>query len=151
MTTIIINSLVVFALTLIVVKSKVLAGKREFVKESYEATKVINQDPGWVHRWWHALWTCAMCSGFWFAIPIAFFWPAYSLFQDVLIIFGINWLLHCLENVLFFVGEVAKKIDDLDISTIANNHVKQQESATKLNTQITKMDIARTLRKMVET
>lgn len=54
---ILINALAVFALTLLVTKSKILAGKREFVEERYESSKVGEQQPGWIHRCWHAVWT----------------------------------------------------------------------------------------------
>jgi hypothetical protein len=119
----IINSFIVFSLTLILTKSKVLAGKREFVEQRYEASKVGDQQPGWIHRWWHAMWTCPMCSGFWVSIPICFFYPAYGIFADVLVVFGVNWLLHCLENLLFFSGEVMKYVDELDLE----EHMKSQK------------------------
>ncbi len=108
----ILASFVVFALTLILTKSKVLAGKREFVELRYEAAKVNNQDPGWIHRWWHAIFTCPMCCGFWVAIPVSIFLPYKFIIVDVLVVFGVNWLLHCLENLLFFGGEIAKQLDE---------------------------------------
>lgn len=99
-------SLVNFALTLIITKSKIMAGKREFVEKRYESSKVGNMKPSFIHRWWHAIWTCPMCSGFWFAIPICLVSDTTcNLFFDVLIIFGLNWLWHCLENVLFHIGD----------------------------------------------
>ena len=39
---IIMNAFVVFALTLLITKSKIFAGKREFVERRYEASKVGN-------------------------------------------------------------------------------------------------------------
>jgi len=119
----IINTFVVFALTLILTKSKVLAGKREFVEKRYEASKVGDQQPGWIHRWWYALWTCPMCSGFWVAIPVCFFYPAFGLFVDVMVVFGANWLVHCLENLLFFSGKVMEYADDIDVE----EHLKAQK------------------------
>lgn len=117
------NIFVVFALTLILTKSKVLAGKRDFVELRYDASKVDDQQPGWIHRWWHALWTCPMCSGFWVAIPICFFYPVYGLFVDVLVVFGANWIVHCLENLLFFSGKLAENASDIDIE----KNLKSQE------------------------
>lgn len=119
--TIVLNILVVFALTLILTKSKVLAGKREFVEERYDAAKVGDQHPHWFHRWWHAIWTCPMCSGFWAAIPICFFYPAYGLFIDVLVVFGVNWLVHCFENLLFFSGKLAEDVSDVDFEEISQS------------------------------
>lgn len=48
-------TLIVFAITLIATKSKVVGGKREFVEKRYEASKVGREKPGWVHTWWHAI------------------------------------------------------------------------------------------------
>ncbi len=119
--TIVLNILVVFALTLILTKSKILAGKREFVEQRYDAAKVGNQSPGWVHKLWHAIMTCPMCSGFWVAIPICFFYPAYGLFVDVLVVFSANWLVHCLENLLFFSGKLAEDVSDIDFEEISQS------------------------------
>lgn len=116
--TIVLNIFVVFALTLILTKSRILAGKREFVEQRYDAAKVGDQQPGWFHKLWHAIWTCPMCSGFWVAIPICFFCPAYGLFIDVLVVFGVNWLVHCLENLLFFSGKLAEDVSDVDFEEI---------------------------------
>lgn len=98
-----------------------MAGKREFVELRYEASKVGDQRPGWVHKWWHALMTCPMCSGFWVAIPICFFYPAYGIFVDVLVVFGANWLIHCFENLLFFSGKLMENTSDIDIEEHLNN------------------------------
>lgn len=122
--TIILNILTVFALTLILTKSKVLAGKREFVELRYEASKVGDQRPGWVHKWWHAIMTCPMCSGFWIAIPVCLIYPAYGLFIDVLVVFGVNWLIHCLENFLFFSGKLAENASDIDFEGCLKNQKK---------------------------
>jgi len=119
----IINTFVVFALTLILTKSKVLAGKREFVEQRYESSKVGDQQPGWIHRWFHAIWTCPMCSGFWIAIPICFFYPAFGLFVDVLVVFGANWIVHCLENLLFSSAKMAEYLDTIDFE----EHIKTQK------------------------
>lgn len=119
---ILINSLAVFALTLIVTKSKILAGKREFVEQRYDAAKVGDQQPGWIHRWWHAVWTCPMCSGFWFAIPVAILFPVYNLFLDILVIFALNWIIHCIENVLFFGGETFEGLSDVPFNEMADKH-----------------------------
>lgn len=138
----ILNSFAVFALTLILTKSKVLAGKREFVEQRYEASKVNNQDPGWTHRWWHAMWTCPMCSGFWASLPICYFFPYKHIFIDVLVVFGANWLLHCLENMLFFTGEVVKQIDENETFTKAN------ETMNKVNQAKIPRDLEKTLKSL---
>ena len=105
-------ALIVFSIVLVLTKSKILAGKREFVEERYELAK-NNGDPGWVHRWWNAIWTCPMCCGFWMALPVCLFWPVYGYIADVMIVFGLNWLFHCLENALFFSGETFENVDSL--------------------------------------
>ena len=85
-----------------------MAWKREFVEKRYEAAKVNGQTPHFVHAWWKALWTCPMCSGFWFAIPVCYLYPYSSLLSDVFIVFGINWIVHCMENLIFHAGELIK-------------------------------------------
>lgn len=113
------NAFVVFALTLIITKSKIMAGKREFVEQRYEAAKVGNQRPSCVHGIWHAIITCPMCSGFWFSIPIALLFPVYNIFLDVLVLFALNWIIHCIENFLFFGGETLEKTSDLPLDELA--------------------------------
>ena len=105
-----------------------MAGKREFVEQRYEAAKVGNQRPGWVHTWWHALITCPMCSGFWVAIPVCFFLPVYGLFTDILVVFGGNWLVHCLENLLFFSAKLAEEASN---SSIVEEHLKNQKEISR--------------------
>ena len=104
-------SFIVFSITLIITKSKILGGKREFVETRYESAQVNNQKPGLIHTFWHSMWTCSMCCGFWVALIICYIFPVYNLFADTLIVFGANWLLHCLESTLFFSGEVLEKFD----------------------------------------
>ncbi len=125
---IIVNSLVVFSLTLLFTKSKVFGGKREFVEQRYEAAKVGDQQPGWVHKIWHAWWTCPMCSGFWMALPVCFVYPVYGFFLDVFVVFGINWLLHCLENCLFFHGQTAELLDTQQIEDTLKKTQKTLDS-----------------------
>lgn len=105
---ILISSGIVFGITLVLTKSKIMAWKREFVEKRYQASKVNGQTPNFIHTWWKALWTCPMCSGFWFAIPACWAYPFINLFVDVLIVFSINWIIHCIENVLFYAGEILK-------------------------------------------
>jgi hypothetical protein len=102
-------SLVVFAVTLIWTKSKIFGGKREFVQKRYDAAKVGGQKPGLLHEIWNALWTCPMCCGFWIALIVCWFYPVFDYFSDVLIVFGLNWLWHCLEDSLFYTGEKMKE------------------------------------------
>lgn len=124
----IIASFVVFAITLILTKSKVLAGKREFVELRYESAKVNDQEPGRIHRWWRAIWTCPMCCGFWVAIPVSILLPYKFIVADILVVFGVNWLLHCLENLLFFSGEVAKQLDESEWFEVPKNVRKANET-----------------------
>lgn len=130
---ILLNILIVFSLTLILTKSKVLAGKRDFVELRYEASKVGDQQPGWIHSWWHALWTCSMCSGFWIAIPICLFYPVYGPFVDILVVFGANWLVHCLENLLFFSGKLAENLSDINLEEQLDVKKKFYEQIGKNN------------------
>lgn len=105
-------SLIVFSLTLIITKSRILGCKREFVQKRYKATT----NPSFIHAWWLALWNCSMCSGFWVAIPVCYFFPNQGMIADVLMVFGLNWLLHCLENVLFQIGyEKSNSDSSLDV------------------------------------
>ncbi len=113
----IINTFVVFALTLVMTKSRILAEKREFVESRYELAKLGVNSPDLIHRFWHALWTCPMCAGFWVAIIICWIYPAVGIFVDVLVVFGANWLLHCFENLLFFIGKLAEKADSIDVES----------------------------------
>lgn len=109
MGTLIVASLVVFAITLIITKSKILAAKREFVKQTYAATKLFEK-PSWPHRVFHAIATCPMCCGFWISLLVCIHFSEFGYFYDVLIVFGLNWLWHCLESVLFFGGKFLEEI-----------------------------------------
>ena len=106
LTTIIIHSLIVFAITLTITKSKLLECHRKFVKERYEFSKNIKK-PCFLHTWWSAIWNCAMCSGFWISLLTAFF--LYSTVSKIMIgtfcAYAINWILHCCENALFWFGK----------------------------------------------
>ena len=97
-------TLITFAITLIVTKSKIMGGKREFVEQRYEASKVGNHKPGMIHTWWHAMWTCPMCLGFWVALPLSILSTTCPWWAALFIVFGLNWLVHCLENFMFQVG-----------------------------------------------
>ncbi len=94
------GALVVFAITLTVNKSKLFHPKREFVRLRYKAANVNGQNPGIIHRIWHAWWTCEMCLGFWMALIVAFYFTTYGYIFSVLIMYGLNWLIHCIENYL---------------------------------------------------
>lgn len=82
-----------------------MAGKREFVHKRYHAAKVGNMQPSWFHAWWYAMWHCGMCSGFWVAIPVVWLYPVYGFVIDLIVVFMLNWLLHCVENALFQYGD----------------------------------------------
>lgn len=104
-------SLIVFAITLTVTKSKLFGTKREFVEKRYQAAKVGDQKPGYLHWWWHAMWTCPMCLGFWISIIVCAFYPTeFGYVGTCLIIYGLNWLWHCLEDVLFQIGQALSNL-----------------------------------------
>lgn len=98
-------ALVVFAITLTVNKSKLFACKRRFVEERYKSSQVGGKRSGKLHFWWHAMWTCPMCFGFWVSLVICLFFRTYWYGFDVLIVYGLNWLLHCVESALFHFGK----------------------------------------------
>lgn len=102
MNSLIAASLVVFAITLIITKSKILSCKRKFVEKRYKSSFINGGRPHWIHSWWHAMWNCSQCSGFWVSIIVVVFFKEFGYFFDVLIVFGLNWLWHCLESALFF-------------------------------------------------
>lgn len=97
-------ALVVFAITLTVNKSKLFACKRKFVEERYQSAK-INGKPSFIHTVWRAWWTCPMCFGFWVSLLVCIFFRTYWYGFDVLIVYGLNWLLHCFESALFHFGK----------------------------------------------
>lgn len=109
-----IGILAVFAITLIVTKSKIMACKRKFVEQRYLASFVGEQTPSFLHTVWHAYWVCSMCSGFWTSLIIAPWCHVSGYFLDVLALFSANWLLHCLEATLFEIGDFFKKKVDTD-------------------------------------
>ena len=94
--------LITFAITLIVNKSQVMASKREFVKQYYEAS-LLNGYPPFYHTFWYKMWTCTMCLGFWVSLVLSYHYR--NGWDDVtfttLVVFGMNWLLHCIENYYF--------------------------------------------------
>lgn len=105
----VVGCLAVFAITLTVTKSKIFACKREFVEKRYDSSWTGQQRPSFIHTWWHAMFTCPMCLGFWVSLCVApwvhvIFYPI-----DALALFGANWLLHCLEASLFEVGNFFQK------------------------------------------
>lgn len=112
---ILVSSLVVFSITLVLTKSKILACKRKFVENRYQDSK-RNKHLSFTHRWWRAVWTCPMCSGFSVAVIVCYFtsdgWFIYIL--DVATAFGLNWLLHCIENALFQCGKYFEHKNELD-------------------------------------
>jgi len=105
-------ALAVFAITLVVTKSKLFGCKREFVEKRYESSKVGDQRPGIIHWWWHSMWSCPMCLGFWVAAIMAFLFPVYSWFVNWLALSAFNWLLHCLESTLFEMGAYFEQKED---------------------------------------
>lgn len=101
-------SLVVFAITLTVTKSKILGSKREFVQQRYESAQLGGQ-PSYVHWWWHAMWHCPMCVGFWTSVIVCAFYDCpFGYIGTVLVVYGLNWLWHCVEDALFQLGQILK-------------------------------------------
>ena len=109
-------SLIVFAITLTITKADILRSKREFVTKRYEASK-LNGRPSFVHTWFYKLFSCPMCVGFWTSISIACIYhnDRYGYLGSVLIVYGLNWLWHCLEDTLFYTGRLAKnKLENME-------------------------------------
>lgn len=115
-----------YALSLIWTKSKILGGKREFVEKEYQVAKQNakreKRGVSFIHRWWRALWTCAMCCGFWMAmvtwvLPVPCPWPSVPWWlwtpACVLVVFGLNWLIHCVEDFLFSIARLAILIEKI--------------------------------------
>lgn len=117
-----INSLVVFAITWLLTKSKILAEKREFVELRYQASKV-NGRPSWIGRIIYANFTCPNCAGMWASIPVAIINPCCGYIFTILSAFSINWLLHCIENTLFFAGKV---LEEIDSSIVASKNTEKE-------------------------
>jgi hypothetical protein len=101
----------VFAIVLIITKSSILNCKRQFVINRYIYSKQ-NGIPCFLHTWWFKMWTCAMCLGFWISIIIVLLLPIKNniilCVINILAVFGANWLLHCLEELLFYSSEYFK-------------------------------------------
>lgn len=96
-----INSLVVAAIVLVLTKSRIWACKRQFVDHRYQNAKQVYGRVSFIHAWWHALNTCAMCSGFWISAIVAWYWPCeWGWTRETLAYFFLNWMMHCLESVL---------------------------------------------------
>jgi hypothetical protein len=122
--TLLVNTFVVFGITLLVTKAKILSCPREFVANRFKQASSTGR-PGFVHRFWHAWWTCPMCLGAWVSIPVCLLWPSVfvtgvwlvlCLLRDICVCFGANWLLHCLENSTFMSGKKSER--DLSIDRL---------------------------------
>ena len=101
-------SLVVFGITLTITKSSIMHKTREFVKERYLASQVFSR-PSFFHTWWYKMWNCPMCVGFWISLIICWVFPPmpdiWGYIGSVIAVFGMNWIWHCIENVLFTAGK----------------------------------------------
>lgn len=95
-----IYALVVFAITLTITKSDIMACKRKFVADRYEYSKK-NGKPCFFHLWWYKAWNCSMCAGFWWALVLSPFLSPCHFLAGTLAAYGGNWLLHCLEEYLY--------------------------------------------------
>lgn len=87
------------------------------------------------------MWTCPMCAGFWIAIPVCLALPFKHPFTDIMVVFGANWLIHCLENLMFFWGKIAETADESikieAIVKVANKTMQTTESYVQKITQQT--------------
>ena len=113
-------SLIVFAITLTITKADILRSKREFVTKRYEASK-LNGRPSFIHTWFYKMFVCPMCVGFPTSLiaSICFLTQfQYKYIGEVLIVYGLNWLWHCLEDALFYIGRLAKN----KLENGKNNH-----------------------------
>ena len=102
-------SLIAFSITLVITKSRLFHCKREYVEKRYQSSYVGEQRPSFVHKIWHAWWTCSMCCGFPVAVIVSVIWPVYGLIADTLAVFALNWLLHCIEDTFYGAGIFLKK------------------------------------------
>jgi len=99
-------SLVVLAITMTVTKSKLFACKREFVRKRYKAAKV--DGASFVHYFWHAMWTCPLCFGFWVSLAVCFWFRDHLLFgylPSVLAVYALNWVMNVIEDTVAKVGK----------------------------------------------
>ena len=128
---ILILTIITASIVLIVTKSKIFGAKREFVHQRYleakESAKINGAKVGWVHRIWHAWWTCAMCFGYWVAAAICLIWDTeYGWFASTLVVGFLNWLIHCLENLLFQIGYFLESHIDKGIMVDLRDALKQK-------------------------
>jgi len=99
---VIVHTLVVFAITLTMTKSKIMACKRQFVEDRYNHVLKFGEQPCFLHEWWRALWTCSMCCGFWVALITAHWLSPCGIIAGTLAAYGLNWIMHCIENWLYW-------------------------------------------------
>lgn len=102
---IIIDGFLVFAITLIITKSVMMEAKRKFVTDHFNQAKAADQKglSYIIHHWWYSMHTCPMCLGFWIAMIVGLF-DTGSFITLWFTVFGLNWLLHCIES--FLLGRV---------------------------------------------
>lgn len=100
---------VVAGIVLLITKSRLFACKRQFVTYRYKAAFVNGKKPSFVHRIFHAIMTCPMCSGAWLGMLVCYYLPIYNYFVDLVLVFFINWVFHEVEDVLFNLSEKLKK------------------------------------------
>ena len=127
---ILILSLITASIVLIITKSAILGNKREFVKERYEAAKVLAKTEGykvgWIHIWWAAMWNCPMCLGFWVAAILCYFNDTgHYWWSATLMVFLLNWLIHCVENLLFQTGYFLEHYANKDFMLNLKKYLKK--------------------------
>jgi len=123
-------TLIVLAITLLVTKSKVVGGKREFVEMRYKISKLDGQKPSLVHSVWYAWWTCPMCLGAWVAVPLCYFEAVgYAWYWAALMVFGLNWLIHCAENTLFQFGYFLEKLSSKEFIEVLKKFLEANRKA----------------------
>lgn len=96
---ILVISFFAFGVTLGVNKSSLFACKRKFVEERYKVA-VSQGSHSFFHWFWYKMFTCSMCLGFWSSILGTSFIKIEHHVLTIIGAFGLNWLLHCVENCL---------------------------------------------------
>jgi len=128
---ILILTFITASVVLLVTKSKILGAKREFVHERYlaakESAKIDGGKVGYIHTWWHAMWTCSMCLGYWVAAVVCLIWATeYGWVASVLVVGFLNWVVHCFENLLFQAGYFLETHADKEFMDSLKKYLKEK-------------------------
>lgn len=128
---ILILTLITASFVLIVTKSKILGAKREFVHERYlaakESSKIDGGKVGLIHIWWHSMWHCSMCLGYWVAAIVCLIWDTeYGWIASTLVVGFLNWVVHCFENLLFQIGYFMESHVDKEFMVDVKKYLKKK-------------------------